>query len=296
MRSLATVVLVLALQGVSPAGETPEEAESQLQVLIRDPSGAVVRGARVVVRDSQTATSLTDAEGVALFSSISPGAYELTVECEGFQAENKAVTVAGRNTRIEIRLRLAGVTETLTIVADDFAVQTLLRMPSTVHEAPRSLTIVGSDQMRERNFRSINNALNFMPGISVNSYRTGGYHFYARGYRMVPEDTRVDGMTGINAGGGYGASLFGIEDAVVLRGPAGLLYGSASAPGGMINLITKKPREDRSTRIDLRNGSYAWRRGWAGGTAEPERRPRHDRCAAGESQDSLPRARDAREP
>lgn len=257
MRSMTKAVLVSALIGIVSAGQPPQADDSQLQVVVRDPSGAAIPGARVRLQGPRTAAAPAGTGGVALFSSIPPGSYEVTVECEGFQPETTVVAVARGNTRIEVRLRLARVNETLTVVADDIAVQTLLRMPSTLHETPRSLTIVGSEQMRERNFRSINDALNFMPGISVNSYRTGGYHFYARGYRMVPEDTRVDGMTGINAGGGFGASLFGIEDAVVLRGPAGLLYGSASAPGGMINLITKKPREDRSTRIDLRNGSYA---------------------------------------
>ena len=91
----------------------------------------------------------------------------------------------------------------------------------------------------------------------VNSYRTGGYHFYARGYRMQPEDTRIDGFAGINAGGGFGASLFGVEQAVMLRGPAGLLYGSAGSPGGLINLITKKPLEMRRNQMDVRTGGYA---------------------------------------
>jgi outer membrane receptor protein involved in Fe transport len=96
--------------------------------------------------------------------------------------------------------------------------------------------------------------LTYVPGMTPNSYRTGGYHFYARGYRQSPEDTRLDGFAGINVGSnGFGASLFGIEEAVVLRGPAALIYGSTGSPGGFINLISKRPQERRFTRLDLRD-------------------------------------------
>ncbi len=74
---------------------------------------------------------------------------------------------------------------------------------------------------------------------------------------MSPDDTRLDGFTGINVGSnGFGASMFGIEEAVVLRGPGGLIYGQSGAPGGFINLVSKKPREDYFTRLDLRGGGY----------------------------------------
>ncbi|MEJ7709060.1 MAG: TonB-dependent receptor plug domain-containing protein [Pyrinomonadaceae bacterium] len=128
------------------------------------------------------------------------------------------------------------------MIGTDSAVETTLKLPTTLHETPRSLTIIDAARIREQNFKYVNDALAYVPGISVNSYRTGGYHFYSRGYRMQPEDTRVDGFAGINASGGFGASLFGVEQVVLLRGPAGLLYGSSSAPGGLVNLIAKSRR------------------------------------------------------
>jgi iron complex outermembrane receptor protein len=51
--------------------------------------------------------------------------------------------------------------------------------------------------------------------------------------------------------------LYGVERVVLQRGPAGLLYGAATLPGGLINIITKKPSEIASTRIDLTTGTYA---------------------------------------
>jgi iron complex outermembrane recepter protein len=137
------------------------------------------------------------------------------------------------------------------------SVEALTKLPGTLHETPRSLTILGAATLRERNFRTVPDLLNFMPGVTANSYRNGSYHFYARGYRMSPDDTRVDGMVGMNVGGGFGSSLFGVENVMVQRGPSSLVNGTSSGPGGMINLVTKKPQEVFSTRLDLRTGAYA---------------------------------------
>ena len=151
------------------------------------------------------------------------------------------------------------VSETVTIVMDsaEAAVESTLKLPISVHETPRSVSVIGSERIKEQNFKQVSDILNYVPGTTQNSYRNGSYHFYSRGYRMGAEDTRLDGFAGISVeGGGFGASTFGIEEAVVLRGPAGLVYGQSGSPGGFINLITKKPQENYFTRVDVRGGGY----------------------------------------
>ncbi|MFN7976565.1 MAG: TonB-dependent receptor [Vicinamibacterales bacterium] len=135
--------------------------------------------------------------------------------------------------------------------------ETALRMSAVAVDVPRSVTVLGSDRLREQQARSVSEALAYVPGMAVNSYRTGSYHFYSRGYRMGPEDTRVDGVVGLNAGGRYGGSMFGIEEVVFLRGPAGILYGSSGAPGGLVNLVSKQPTPTPMTTVDLRSSTYA---------------------------------------
>ena len=187
-----------------------------------------------------------------------PGSYLLTVVKAGFAPASRSVVVLpGRSLAVPVTLAPQGLSESVTVVGEAFVEASVLKLPTTLRELPRSVTVVGSDRMREENLRSVNDTLAYVPGMTVNSYRTGGYHFYSRGYRMLPDDTRIDGFAGLNAGGRYSASLFGIDQAVLLRGPAGLLYGSSGAPGGFVNLITKKPLAERMTRVDLRAGAYA---------------------------------------
>ena len=51
--------------------------------------------------------------------------------------------------------------------------------------------------------------------------------------------------------------MFGVEEVVVLRGPASLIYGQTNSPGGLVNLVSKRPQETRFTKIDLRGMGYA---------------------------------------
>ncbi len=223
---------------------------------VTDQNGALVSDVRLILRGATDRETFTDENGHYAFRNLRIGEYTLTVEKVGFKTEKRKISFTGDARAVDFALQPALVTEFINVTSDDGAVENLTKLPGSLHETPRAITVLSSDQIRERNFRSVTDALNFIPGMAVNSYRTGAYHFYARGYRMGPADTRVDGFTGVNVSGGYGASLFGVEQVVVLRGPAGLLYGQTGSPGGLINLITKKPQELRSTRLDLRSGSY----------------------------------------
>ncbi|MEY4489931.1 MAG: hypothetical protein RIQ79_2439 [Verrucomicrobiota bacterium] len=135
---------------------------------------------------------------------------------------------------------------------------TPLKLPVTLHETPRSVSVIDASRIREQNFRTPVDTFYYTPGIFPNSTASGGYHYIARGFRMSPDETRIDGFTGFYAGGGQSAqSLYGIERVVSLRGPAGLLYGASTLPGGLLNIITKKPRAEASTRIDATTTTYA---------------------------------------
>jgi iron complex outermembrane receptor protein len=149
---------------------------------------------------------------------------------------------------------------------------TALKLPVSLHETPRSLSILDGLRFREQDFRSLNDTYRYVPGVFARSQVSDAYHFMSRGFDMGPDDTRVDGFSGTVVNGSFSPSLFGIEQVVYLRGPAGLLYGAAPTPGGTINLITKKPREMPLTRIDARVSTYAGGGvdSWKHGSAEIE--------------------------
>jgi iron complex outermembrane recepter protein len=233
-----------------------------LQGVVTDENKAIIPEAKLVLRDEKGAVleTASDVAGGFSFGELPDGKYLLSVEKEGFtRVEREIVLSAATPQNAEMTMTAGAVSESVTIVMDsaEAAVESTLKLPVSIHETPRSVTVIGEERIREQNFRQVSDVLNYVPGTTQNSYRNGSYHFYARGYRMSPEDTRVDGFVGVNVGsGGFGASMFGIEETVVLRGPAGLVYGASGSPGGFINLVSKKPKENYFSRLDLRGGGY----------------------------------------
>ena len=129
---------------------------------------------------------------------------------------------------------------------------TTLKLPTTVLDTPRSVTVFDASRLREQDIQTGGDLLFWVPGLNTNGAVQESYHFYARGYRMAPNDWRVDGFAGRVTGGSYNPNLFGVEQVSILKGPAGLLYGSSGLPGGMINLVSKRPRETAATTVETR--------------------------------------------
>lgn len=132
------------------------------------------------------------------------------------------------------------------------------KVAAPLHETPRSVTVITSDQLRDRDARTVAQTLSMVPGVFTNgSNGSGGYHYKARGYHMPPSVYLVDGFQGVRAGGDYSPSTFGIDRVVFMRGPAGLAYGAMSVPGGMVNMVTKAPQERTLREVDLRLGPWS---------------------------------------
>jgi outer membrane receptor protein involved in Fe transport len=239
-----------------------QTSSSVLRGVVTDENQAIIPDAKLVLHDESGAKFETESDDTGNFSfgELKFGKYSLKVEKEGFTTIEREIVLNAATQNSGVTMAAGAVSESVTIVLDsaEAAVESTLKLPVSIHETPRSLTVIGEERIREQNFRQVSDVLNYVPGTTQNSYRNGSYHFYSRGYRMAPEDTRVDGFVGVNVGGGgFGASMFGVEEAVVLRGPAGLVYGQSGSPGGFINLVSKKPQDDYFTRVDLRGAGYA---------------------------------------
>lgn len=252
---------VLILMSIAAYSQT---ISSVLKGVVTDEAKAIIPGAKLILKDEsgQIRESVSNDQGEFNFGEMPLGKYQLTVTKQGFADVTRNVTLDGTTLDVNTTLAAGSVSETVMIVmgSADAAVDSTLKSGETMHGTPRSISAIGSERIREQNFRQVSDVLNYVPGTTQNSYRNGSYHFYSRGYRMGPDDTRLDGFVGINVGsGGFGGSMFGIEEAVVLRGPASLLYGQTGSPGGLINLISKRPQEKYFTRVDLRTGGYSGR-------------------------------------
>ncbi|MBE2215120.1 MAG: TonB-dependent receptor [Opitutaceae bacterium] len=129
-----------------------------------------------------------------------------------------------------------------------------VKLPARVLETPRSLTVIDATRISVQDFQTADDVLNWVPGMNANA---GSYHFFSRGFRMGPTDWKVDGFAGRVVGGSYSPNLFGYEQVVALKGPAGVLYGTSGSPGGQVSLVTKKPQAAPSVSVGVRARTYA---------------------------------------
>jgi hypothetical protein len=72
--------------------------EGRLFGTVRDPSGAAIVGAHVVLKDEagKAREAQTDREGAYHFSTLQAGHYSLSADSQGFQAQSREVSANGQ--------------------------------------------------------------------------------------------------------------------------------------------------------------------------------------------------------
>jgi iron complex outermembrane receptor protein len=117
-------------------------------------------------------------------------------------------------------------------------------------DIPQSVQILTADLIRDQGARDITDLYRNVAGVSASQYATVTY----RGFRQ--DGSFYDGLRGDPFQGFAVPSLFSIERVEFLKGPVGMLYG-ASAPGGMINYVTKKPLDHFAASLRAIGGNFS---------------------------------------
>ena len=130
-------LLVLLLVAALPAGAGAQVLYGSLTGTVTDSTGAVIGGATVRalnVGTNVTKEATTDTRGAFLFSDLLPGQYDVTFEAAGFTAVvHKGVRVDSNAVRrVDGRLEVSGVSETLEVTALLETRQDELRVPANL--------------------------------------------------------------------------------------------------------------------------------------------------------------------
>ena len=112
----------LQTYAASPPPSPSPHASTALQGLVKDPSGSIIRGARVTVRNEETGSSqvtTTDAQGRYSFSDIQAGNSALFVTAPGFMRFNLSNVYLGmaRTNEIDATLNIGQSNETVEVHA-----------------------------------------------------------------------------------------------------------------------------------------------------------------------------------
>jgi hypothetical protein len=113
---LSVCILLLCAGSVAFA----QAGRGTISGLVSDPSGAIVSGAQVVLRNPATGVTqrtLTTSAGLYTFISLNPGVYQVTASQAGFKsvAQEKITVNVDQVTEVNITLQVGAATETVTV-------------------------------------------------------------------------------------------------------------------------------------------------------------------------------------
>ncbi|MDI7862158.1 TonB-dependent siderophore receptor [Rhizobiaceae bacterium n13] len=115
-----------------------------------------------------------------------------------------------------------------------------------ISEIPQSVSVIGVEEMQDRGVvNKIDEALRYTPGVTTEPFGVDADTdwFYIRGFDATQTGVFLDGLNLFSYGfGGFQIDPFMLERVEVLKGPASVLYGGAN-PGGIVNLISKRPQD-----------------------------------------------------
>ncbi|MGF1712672.1 TonB-dependent siderophore receptor [Vibrio kagoshimensis] len=124
--------------------------------------------------------------------------------------------------------------------------RTATKTDVAIGETPRAISIVTREHMDDRASISIADALQYTPSIQANYFGEDNKQdwFVIRGFKQANSGLYQDG-TRLYSSGFYSWQIdpFGLERVEILRGPGSALYGQ-TPPGGVINVVSKRPQFD----------------------------------------------------
>ncbi len=123
------------------------------------------------------------------------------------------------------------------------ATETGIKSGVPLSEVPQSVSVVTSTELERRNPTQVEDAIKFTPGINPSTWGADDRYdqFSIRGFDMGTAALYRDGLPNKSHGfASFKIDPYMLERIDVLRGPAGVLYGSNDA-GGMVNMVTKRP-------------------------------------------------------
>lgn len=134
------------------------------------------------------------------------------------------------------------------------------KTPTSLRQTPQSVSVITDQLIQDRRMTDLDAAMDMAPGIRVKRSNFQLAEYYSRGFLI--ENIQLDGAApmalGTASGSFYSSKRYNLAEfdhVEVLRGSAGL-FGGTGDPGGMINLVRKRPLADYQLKFDVSAGSW----------------------------------------
>lgn len=130
------------------------------------------------------------------------------------------------------------------------------KLPMEIKEIPSSLQILNATAISDRNAVTLVDVVGYVVGANQSQGNINGFTF--RGFPnsgSYTQNIQFDGLMGPTLKKAA-TSAVNVDAMEFLKGPNGVLYGQMN-PGGLLNIVTKNPKEKQETNLKVTAGFYA---------------------------------------
>ncbi|MBD3411186.1 MAG: TonB-dependent receptor [Ignavibacteriales bacterium] len=247
VRSLFIVLVAITAFGAAFA------QSGNFRGTVYDENGEPLEGANVFVVEARRGAA-TDENGKFVISNLPAGTYRVEVSFVGYRSVSLPdVRFEAGRPAMRFRLEPETVSTAPVVVAG-------AKYEQSVDELPVSALVIDPDTFRENNFVTLDEALRYVPGVSMNeeqlSVRGSSGYSHGAGTRVM---LAIDGVPIYTGDTGEIiweiVPLTDVERVEVIKGPASSLYGS-TAIGGVVNVVTRRVPDEPITHVRAFGGFY----------------------------------------
>lgn len=165
---------------------------------------------------------------------------------------------------------------------------TATKLTLSLRETPQTVHVVTRQTMDDFGLNDMKSVLALTPSVSTTTADSDRNNYISRGYAMQVQYDGIPSGSGIDGGVVTAPDGAIIDHTEVLIGAAGLLNG-AGEPGGVVNIVRKRPTAESSASVEASAGSWDTHRvvADASGALNESKSVRARIVAVGEEYDSF---------
>ncbi|HRO69675.1 MAG TPA: TonB-dependent receptor, partial [Chitinophagaceae bacterium] len=227
-----------------------------LRGVVRTSDGKPAAHVYVQLKEIKRGTITAD-DGSYQLPNIPTGNYTIIVSFIGLQTIQKSVqmksgTQAEDFELVENETELAEIVVTANRSVNNRPA-TIGKLPIKPMDLPQAVVTIGESVIRNQQAQRLSDVVKNVNGVYLATTRASTQEsFYARGYGFSSTNMFKNGSR-VNTGSM--PEMSSLESVEILKGSAAILYGNV-APGGVLNMVTKKPKFQAGGELSFRTGSY----------------------------------------